>query len=213
MRHQSPSFEPGRWREFPKQKSGTFPQGLFILFSSLLASILAITTPQPAFAGLEFCNRTGGASALTVALAYYNFGISHARSGKDGTPVLNIVLNPRWSIRGWWEIPQNECITAIQHDLNQPNYYYYVRSQDGLYDIPGNYSLCAHKYSRFHIEYAINDGKLVQILALKPSGIDSAPVNAPIDLEKACAELGYQLLPFNQLPVGDTEEFTLTFID
>ena len=59
----------------------------------------------------------------------------------------------------------------------------------------------------------MNDGKFVQILTLKSSGIDSAPVDSVVELEKACADLGYELLPFNQLSIGDTEEFTLTFID
>ena len=122
MMQSSTSLHPHHWQVPAKRKSGTFPQGFCIFSVSLLISAMVIVSPEPAFASLEFCNRTNGASALTVALAYYNFGTSHVRSGKDGAPALNIVLNPRWSIRGWWEIPPNECITALQHDLKQKYY-------------------------------------------------------------------------------------------
>ena len=164
-------------------------------------------------AKLEFCNRTSGASTLTLALAYYNFPQSHVRSSRNA-PDLTVVLNPRWSVRGWWEIPQNGCTTVIHRDLNQPNYYYYVRSEDDSYDLQGNYGLCGHKYNGFHVEYAIKDNNLVRILALKqPSAIDSAPVNEETSLQEACADLGYELLPFNQLPVEDRKDFSLTFVD
>ncbi|OOV33816.1 hypothetical protein BO91_02080 [Candidatus Synechococcus spongiarum LMB bulk10E] len=213
MHQQHPLFHLNCWYESLKRRSGTVTERVTILSASLLA--FTITAPEPAFAGLEFCNRTTGASTLTLALANYKFGISYVRYGKNNSPDLTIVRNPRWSIRGWWEIPQNECVTAIHHNLNQRHYYYYVYSQDDSYARPGNYRICGHRYNKFHIEYAMNNNKLVQILALKSSGIDSVPVNSGVDLEKACTDLGYgyELLPFNQLDVGDTEEFTWTFID
>ena len=181
-----------------------------MLSIGLLTAALAITTPEPAFAGLEFCNRTTDESTLSLALAHYNFGTIHKRFRKDGSTGLIITVNPRWTIKGWWEIPHNECVmTATDRDLDLKHYYYYAHSQDGLYSDSGNYPLCGRKYSRFHIEYQMNsDNKPVQIIALKSSDIKSIPVNSVKDLETACADLGYRLLPFNQLDVEGHENYT-----
>lgn len=180
---------------------------------SLLTATLTTMAPKAAFAGLEFCNRTTGGSTLSLALAYYSSGTSHVRYRNDGSPGLTIILKPRWTIKGWREIGQNECITAINQKLNQTHYYYYAHSQDYSYNYSGDYQICGNKYGRFHIEYEINNEKLVQILALKPSGINSAFVDSETDLEQACADLGYELLPFSQVDVGDAGDYTLNFID
>lgn len=179
----------------------------------LLASALAVMVPEPVFAGLEFCNRTHGASSLALALAHYNFGTLHVRSSKNGSPDLTITVQPRWTIRGWWKIPQHECVTVIDQGLNQKNYYYYAYSQDYSYDYSGDYQVCGSRYGRFHIEYKIDNNELVQILALKPWGIDTASVDSETGLEEACADLRYELLPFNQIDVGDTGDYTLNFMD
>jgi len=197
----------------PRRRLKPFTGQFTVLAISLITAILTILAPEEALAGLEFCNRTTGGSTLALALAYYNVGTSHVRHGKDDSSDLTIIVKPRWTIRGWWEIAQNECITAINHDLNQTRYYYYAHSPDYSYNYSGDYQICGHKYGRFHIEYEINDEKLVQILALKTSGLDSASVDSETDLEKACANLGYQLLPFNQVYVGDAGDYTLNFID
>jgi len=186
--------------------------GKFLDSVVLLASALAIMAPEPVFAGLQVCNHTHGASTLALALAYYNFGTSHVRSSKDNFPDLAIIVQPRWSIRGWWEIPQHECVTVIDHDLDQ-THYYYAYSQDHLYNYSGDYQICGRRYGRFHIEYKIDNNKLVQILALKPWGIDTASVDPETNLEEACANLGYELLPFNQVNVGDTGDYIFNFAD
>ena len=212
MHQHHPASHPNRRRQVPRGGPGTFAKRLTILVASLLASALATTAPEPAVASLAFCNRTSVASTLTLALAYYKPGLLHVRSSRNA-PDLSITLNPRWKIRGWWEIPQNECVTAIHSNLSQKHYYYYVHSPDDSYELMGDYGLCGHQYSRFHLEYAMNDDRLVEVLALKPSGIDSVPADSGADLEKVCADLGYEILPFNQLDVGENKEFTLTFID
>ena len=175
-----------------------------------LAAAIAIALPPPAFAGLEFCNRTADGSTLSLALAYYNFGNIHKRFRKDGSTGLTITVNPRWTIRGWWKIPHNECITAAtDRDPNLKSYYYYAHSQDTSYEDSGLYPLCGRKYSRFHIEYRLNrDNKPVQVLAFNSSSIKSVPVTSATDLETACADLGYRLLPFNRLEVGENENYT-----
>lgn len=208
-----PSFHANCWHESPKRRLGTFTGKLTVLSVSLFASALAAVAPEPAFAGLQFCNHTNGGSTLALAIAYYNPGTSHTRSRKDGSTGLTIIVKPRWTIRGWWEIAQNECTTVIDHDLSQAHYYYYAHSQDYSYNYSGIYQICGHKYSQFHIEYEIDNNELVQILALKSSGIDSASVNPETNLGKACADLNYKLLPFKQLYVGDTGDYTLNFID
>lgn len=177
---------------------------------SLLTAALPVTAPEPAFAGLEFCNRTTDGSTLSLALAYYNSGYIHKRFRKDGSTGLTITINPRWTIKGWWEIAHNECImTATDRDLNLKHYYYYAHSQDTSYEDSGGYPLCGRRYSRFHIEYRMTqDNTPVQVLALNPSGMKSVPVTSATDLEAACADLGYRLLPFNQLDVGENKNYT-----
>ncbi|MYF36134.1 MAG: DUF1036 domain-containing protein [Synechococcus sp. SB0678_bin_12] len=187
--------------------------GKFLGGVVLLASALAVMAPEPVVAGLEFCNRTHGASTLALALAHYNFGTSHVRSSKDDSPDLTIIVQPRWTIRGWWEIPQHECVTAIDRDPDQTHYYYYAYSQDDSYNYSGDYQVCGRRYGRFHVEYKIDNNELVQILALKSWGIDTASVDSETGLEGACADLGYELLPFNQVDVGDTGDYTLNFTD
>ena len=180
-----------------------------MLSIGLLTAAFAITAPEPAFAGLEFCNRTTDGSTLSLALAHYNFGTIHKRFRKDGSTGLIITVNPRWTIRGWWEIPHNECIvTATDRNLSLKHYYYYAHSQGNSYNNSGSYPLCGRKYGRFHVEYQMNrDNKPMQILALKPSGINSISVASAADLETACADLGYRLLPFIQLDVGGDEHY------
>ena len=187
-----------------------FTARLLALSVGFLAAALATAAPPPAFAGLEFCNRTADGSTLSLALAHYNFGTIHKRFRKDGSTGLTITVNPRWTVRGWWKIPHNECITAApDRDPNLKYYYYYAHSQDGLYSDSGNYPLCGRKYSRFHVEYQMDsNNKTVQIIALKSSDIQSIPVNSAKDLETACADLGYRLLPFNQLDVEGHENYT-----
>ena len=189
-----------------------FTARLLALSVGFLAAAIAIATaaPQPAFAGLEFCNRTADGSTLSLALAHYNFGTIHKRFRKDGSTGLTITVNPRWTVRGWWEIPHNECITAAtDRDPKLKHYYYYAHSQDTSYEDSGLYPLCGRKYSRFHIEYRLTrDNKPVQVLAFNSSSIKSVPVTSATDLETACADLGYKLLPFNQLEVGENENYT-----
>jgi len=183
---------------------------LTMLSLGLLATALPVTAPEPAFANLEFCNRTADQSTLSLALAHYNFGTTHKRFRRDGSTGLTITVNPRWTVRGWWEIPHNECIvTETDRDLNLKHYYYYAYSQDNSYNDSGNYLLCGHKYRQFHIEYQLDDdNNTVQILALNPSGIDSVSVNSVTDLKAACTDFGYRLLLFNQLDVGGNEHYT-----
>ena len=191
-----------------------FTRRLTILSISLLTT-LTVVAPEPAFASLELCNRTKAGSSLSVALAHYNFGTLHRRFRKDGSTGLTITVNPRWTIRGWWEIPHNECIVAAtDRDLSLNYYYYYARSQDGSYNTSGNYPLCGRKYGQFHVEYQINsDNQPVQILALSPSDLDSVSLTPENNLQTACADLGYELLPFNQIDVGDSETYTLNVLD
>ena len=187
-----------------------FTARLMLLSISLLTAALAIATPAPAFADLEFCNRTTDQSTLSVALAHYNVGFIHKRFRRDGSTGLTITVNPRWTIKGWWEIPHNECITtATDRDPNLKHYYYYAHSQDGSYADSGSYPLCGRKDGRFHVEYQMDrDNKPVQILALAPSGVRSVPANSIAALEAACASLGYRLLPFNQLDVEGNQHYT-----
>jgi len=185
----------------------------FLWSAVLLASALAFMAPETVFAGLKFCNRTNGASTLNLALAYYNFGTSYIRSSKDGSPDLTIIVQPRWTIRSHWEIPQHECVAVIDYDLDQTHYYYYAYSQDDLYSYSGDYQVCGRRYGHFHIEYKIDNNKLVQILDLKPWGIETASVDAETNLENACTDLGYELLPFNQVNVGDAKDYTVNFTD
>ena len=187
-----------------------FTARLLTLSVGFLAAAIVIALPPPAFAGLEFCNRTADGSTLSLALAYYNFGNIHKRFRKDGSTGLTITVNPRWTIRGWWKIPHNECITAAtDRDPKLKHYYYYAHSQDTSYEDSGLYPLCGRKYSRFHIEYRLNrDNKPVQVLAFNSSSIKSVPVTSATNLETACADLGYRLLPFNQLEVGENENYT-----
>ena len=204
IHHRLPTSPP------PHRKLEPFTARLMLLSVSLFTAALTITAPQPAFAGLEFCNRTTDQSTLSLALAHYNFGTIHKRFRRDGSTGLTITVNPRWTVRGWWEIPHNECIiTATDRDLNLKYYYYYAHSQDNSYNDSGSHSLCGRKYSQFHIEYQLNgDNRPVQILALKSSGIDSVSLNSATDLATACAGLGYRLLPFIQLDVEGDEHYT-----
>ncbi|HBP52994.1 MAG TPA: DUF1036 domain-containing protein [Synechococcus sp. UBA8638] len=176
----------------------------------LLTTALAITAPAPALASLEFCNRTADGYPLSLAIAYYNFGIIHTRFRRDGSTGLTITLNPRWTIRGWWEIPHNECImVAADRDLNLKYHYYYAHSPETSYEDSGPYLLCGRKYGRFHIEHSLNrDGETVEILTLDRSGVRSVPVASATGLQAACTDLGYRLLPFNQIDVGGSENYT-----
>ena len=187
-----------------------FTQRLLTLSVSFLTAALAIATPEPAFAELEFCNRTADGSTLSLALAHYNFGTIHKRFRKDGSTGLTITVNPRWTIKGWWKIPHNACITAAtDRDPSLQYYYYYAHSQNTLYEDSGDYPLCGRKYSRFHIEYRLTkDNEPVQVLAFNPSGVKSVPIPSATDLQAACADLGYRMLPFNKLEVGENESYT-----
>lgn len=182
-----------------------------MLSASLLASTLAITAPVPAFAYLEFCNRATDRSTLSLALANYNSGIKYVRFLKNGSPGLTIRLNPRWTIRGWWEIAPNECITPISRDLDLNYYYYHVRSSDDSYDDSGIYPLCGRKQGQFHVEYQLdNDNELMKMLALKPFGVESVAIDAAMTLKEACADLGlgYELLLFDQLDIKGEDNYT-----
>ena len=203
----------GFLQRFPKKKSRIFIKNLPIVSVSFLASLFTISAPEPAFAELEFCNRITSGSTVNLAIAYYNSSISHIRSSKNDSPDLRIIVNPRWTIRGWWKLNHNECITTIDRNLKLRYYYYYAYSQDDSYDDLGKYPLCGRKYNQFHVEYQMNNKNLVEILALKPSGIDSVSLNSEADLEKACADLGYEFLFFNQIDVGDNEDYIFNLID
>lgn len=174
---------------------------------SLFISALAGLALEPAFAGLHFCNRAKEGGPLALAVAWYSPGTSHTR--EDG---LSIKVKPRWTVRGWWEMGQNDCVTVIGEELSQP-YYYYTHNLNSAHNYSGSYQICGNRYGRFHMEYEMENNELVKILALNASGIDSASVNSDTDLAEACAELNYELLPFQQLHVGNASDYTFVFQD
>lgn len=181
-----------------------------MLSISLLTAALAMAAPQPALAAVEFCNRTADGSTLSLALAHYNFGFIHRRFRRDGSTGLTITVNPRWTMRGWWEIPHNECVTAVtDRDIRLKYYYYYAHSQDTPYEDSGSHPLCGRRHSQFHIEYRLSpDHDPLQVLAFNLAGVKSIPVTSSAALEGACADLGYRLIPFKQLEVGENENYT-----
>ena len=195
----------------PQVKIGPSWGARVLLVNLLIFFVLIPMAPAPALATLEFCNHTSDTSTLSLALAYYHFGTSHARSPNGGSSGLTITIKPRWIVKGWWEIKQNECITAINDDLDQTHYYYYAYSQDYSYTDSGDYKLCGYEHGKFHVEYEISNHKLTQILTLKSSGLHSASVGPEVNLKQACAALGYDLLPFRQLDVEGSNHYTFNF--
>ena len=94
----------------------------------VLALLATVLLGQPAWAGLNVCNK--GAHAAKVAVGRFN-----------GT---------RWTSEGWWHVPAGRCAEIVAGKLDARYYYMYATDgQLGTWD--GGKSFCVAAGDKFSI--------------------------------------------------------------